>query len=83
MLQDVLDLNTPLTLQGEILEVVDHFTYLGGCVTADCSISNEIVVRISKARITFANLRHLWRQKGISLSLKVRVYKDYTAGGFV
>ena len=31
--------------------------------------------RISKARIAFANLRHLWRQKGISLSLKGRVYK--------
>ena len=75
MLQDVLGLNTPLTLQGEILEVVDRFTYLGGCVSTDCSISNETDTRISKARIAFANLRHLWRQKGISLSLKGRVYK--------
>ena len=28
-----------------------------------------------KARIAFANLRHLWHQKGISLSLKSRVYR--------
>ena len=75
MLQDVLGLNPPLTLQGEILEVVDRFPYLGSCVSTDCSISNEIDARISKARIAFANLRHLWRQKGISLSLNGRVYK--------
>ena len=35
----------------------------------------EIDSRIWKARIVFAKLRHLWRQKIISLSLKVRVYK--------
>ena len=69
------DLNTPLKLQGEILEVVKQFTYLGSCASSDGSLSNEIDARISKARIAFANLRHLWRQKGISLSLKVRVYK--------
>ena len=75
MLQDVLDLNTPMTLQGEILEVANRFAYLGSRVSTDCSISNEIDVRISKARIAFANARHLWSQKGISLSLKGRVYK--------
>ena len=37
-------------------------------------ISNESDARISKARIAFANLRNLWRQKCISLSLKDRVY---------
>ena len=68
------DSNTPLKLR-EILEVVEQFKYLGSCVSSDGSLSNEIDARISKARIAFANLRHLWRQKGISLSLKVRVYK--------
>ena len=75
MLQDVLCLNTSLTIQGETLEIVDRFTYLGSCVSTGCSVSDEIDARISKARIAFANLRHLWRQKGISLSLKGRVYK--------
>ena len=72
MLQDVLGLNTPLTLQGEILKVVGRFTYLGSCIINDCTISNELDGRTLKARITFATLLHLLRQKGISLSLKGR-----------
>ncbi|KER20099.1 hypothetical protein T265_15392, partial [Opisthorchis viverrini] len=38
-------------------------------------VSDEVSARISKDRITFANLCHLWRQKGISLDLKGRVYQ--------
>ena len=34
MFQDV-NFNTPLKLQGEILEVVEQFTYLGSCVSSD------------------------------------------------
>ena len=75
MFQDLVELNTFLKLEGEVLEVVEQFTYLGSCVSSDGSLSNEIDARISKARIAFANLRHFWRQKFISLSLKGRVYK--------
>jgi len=74
MLQDVQNLRAPLKIQGEALEIVDRFTYLGSCISSDCSVANEVDARISKARVAFANLRHLWRQKGISLSLKGRVY---------
>ena len=67
------DSNTPLKLQGEILEVVEQFTYLGSCVSSDGSLSNEINAQISKARIAFVNLRHLWRQKGMSEPERSRV----------
>ena len=75
MLQDCAPLIHPLELDGIPLEVVDCFTYLGSCISSDCSVSNEVNARIRKARITFANLRHLWRQKSLSLSLKARVYQ--------
>ena len=83
MLHDVQNLRAPLTIQGEALEIVNRFTYLGGCLSSDCSVVSEVDARISKARVAFANLhlhtyihiRHLWRQKGISLSLKGRVYR--------
>jgi hypothetical protein len=49
--------------------------YLGSCITNDGSVGKEIETRISKARAVFSNLRHLWRQKGVSLKLKGRIYK--------
>ena len=39
---------------------------MGNFVCSGGSMSNEIDALISKARIAFANLRHLWRQKGKS-----------------
>ncbi|VDP02610.1 unnamed protein product [Schistosoma margrebowiei] len=37
-------------------------------------VSDEISARIRKARLAFANLRHLWRRRDIRLSIKGRVY---------
>ena len=64
-----------LQINGSRLEEVDNFVYLGSCISNDGRVGKEIEKRISKARGTFAGLRHLWRQEGISLALKVRVYK--------
>jgi len=66
--------SSTLTVQGEVLEIVDRFTYLGSSISNDASVSDEINARITKARLAFSNLRHLWRQKGVSLELKARVY---------
>ena len=35
--QDVLDLNIPLKLQGESFKAVDHLRYLGSRVSTDCN----------------------------------------------
>ncbi|KER19936.1 hypothetical protein T265_11404 [Opisthorchis viverrini] len=75
ILMDVQSLNTPFTIQGEVLEVGERFTYLGSCISSDCSVTDEVNTRISKARAAFAYLRLLWRQKGLSLNLKGRVYQ--------
>ncbi|KER22097.1 hypothetical protein T265_14942, partial [Opisthorchis viverrini] len=50
-------------------------THLGSCISSDCSVTDEVNARICKARAAFANLRHLWRQNGLSLNLKGRVYQ--------
>ncbi|KAG5454321.1 hypothetical protein CSKR_109227, partial [Clonorchis sinensis] len=46
-----------------------RFTYRGSCISSDCSVTDEVNARIGKARVAFANLRHLWRQSSISLIL--------------
>jgi hypothetical protein len=63
-----------LSLDDEVLDVVDNFTYLGSCVTNDGSIHKEISLRVAKARAAYAGLGHLWRRKDVSLKTKARVY---------
>ena len=48
---------------------------MGSCISGDGKIGTEIEKRIVKAGATYASLRHLWRQKGISLAVKTKVYK--------
>ncbi|KAA3675078.1 transformation/transcription domain-associated protein [Paragonimus westermani] len=74
LLQDCCDY-VDLMLDDVVMEVVDRFVYLGSCISSGGGVGNEIEARISKARAVFANLRHLWRQRCISLKLKGRVYK--------
>ncbi|KAA3675803.1 uncharacterized protein DEA37_0003388, partial [Paragonimus westermani] len=74
LLQDCCD-HVDLMLDNVVMEVVDRFVYLGSCISSGGGVGNEIEARISKARAVFANLRHLWRQRCISLKLKGRVYK--------
>ena len=60
----------PLLMEGEELERVDKFTYLGSCISANTSIAEDISARIARAQTAFSNLRHLWRRRHISLTTK-------------
>ena len=64
----------PLPMNGVRLNVVDSFTYQSSCLSKDGSIGPEINARMSKARMAFANLLHLWRRNDVSLPVKGRVY---------
>ena len=39
----------PLFMEGEELEQVERFTYLGSCISINGNITSEITARISKA----------------------------------
>ncbi|KAG5444076.1 hypothetical protein CSKR_104237 [Clonorchis sinensis] len=67
-------LDTPLTIQGEALEL-ERFTYLGSCISSAYSVTDKFDARIFKARVLFANLRYVWRQSCISLNLKGCVHQ--------
>ncbi|CAH8656857.1 unnamed protein product [Schistosoma curassoni] len=75
LLQDWQDSNPLLTLDGEQIEVVKKFVYLGSCINAGGGVSDEINARIVKARAAYANLGHLWRLRNVSLAVKGRIYK--------
>ena len=74
LLQDWQDSNPVLTLDGEQIEVVEKFVYLGSYISAGGGVSDEIDARIMKARAAYANLGHLWRLRDVSLAVKGRIY---------
>ena len=60
----------------EQLKVVRKFCYLGGFLSQNACIDDEITSRISKASASFGRLHHrLWSDHGIRLSTKIGVYR--------
>ncbi|KAH9590491.1 Presequence protease, mitochondrial, variant 3 [Schistosoma haematobium] len=57
----------------EVVGRVDRFTYLGSLISPCGLVCDEISARIQKARLAFANLRHLWHRLDIRLPTKGRV----------
>ncbi|VDO76135.1 unnamed protein product [Schistosoma margrebowiei] len=74
LLQDWVTSTPELVIGSEVVECVDRFTYLGSLISPCGLVCNEISARIQKARLAFANLRHLWRRRDIRLPTKGRVY---------
>ncbi|CAI2733840.1 unnamed protein product [Schistosoma spindalis] len=70
LLQDWSASTPELRIRSEVVERVDNFTYLGSLISPNGSVSDEISTQIRKARLTFTNLRHLWRRRDIHLSIK-------------
>ncbi|KAF7261909.1 hypothetical protein EG68_00729 [Paragonimus skrjabini miyazakii] len=55
-------------LDNEAMKNVDRSVSLGNCISGGGGgVWNEIESRVSKARVVFSNLGHLWRQTVISL----------------
>jgi len=71
------DYSSPaFTIKGQLLPVVDKFTYLGSTLSRSVHIDDEVVNRISKAFSVFGGSRkNVWNRMGISLSTKLKVYK--------
>ena len=56
---------TPIMLEGETLEEVKDFRYLGSIVDTHGGTEADVKKRISKARVAFYLLRNVWKSKVI------------------
>ena len=74
LLQDWCQPVPSLTIGNDRLDTVDSFVYLGSCISAGGCVEREVSLRLAKAGLAFANLRHLWRRRDVSLATKGRVY---------
>ena len=68
--------NESIMVNGEVVDEVDEFTYLGSKMSTSEDGEEEILVRISKASQAFASLRGTWRSKNISQKTKIRFFKS-------
>ena len=65
-----------ITIEGQQLNAVENFKYLGGIASNDASIDVEITARIAKATSAYGRLvKRLWTNVGIRLDTKIAVYK--------
>ena len=64
-----------ITINGEQLNVVEKFTYLGSTLLRNVVIDDEVNARLAKASAAFGRLhKNVWNQRGITLETKIKVY---------
>ena len=70
--------SSPITsweIDGETVETVSDFTFLGSKITADSDCSHEIKTHLLLGRKVMTNLDIILKSKAITLSTKVRLVK--------
>ena len=68
----------PITLwetDGETVETVSDFIFLGSKITADCDCSHEIKRHLLLGRKVMTNLESILKSRDITLPTKVRLVK--------
>ncbi|VDP23884.1 unnamed protein product [Schistosoma margrebowiei] len=66
--------NNPITLDGETLENVESFTYLGSIIDEQGGSDADVKARIGKARTASLQLKNIWNSKQLSTNIKVRIF---------
>ncbi|VDP50308.1 unnamed protein product [Schistosoma margrebowiei] len=62
--------SNPITLDGETLEDVESFTYLGSIIDEQGGSDADVKARIGKTRVAFLQLKIIWNSKQLSTNVK-------------
>ncbi|VDP17375.1 unnamed protein product [Schistosoma margrebowiei] len=60
--------SNPITLDGETLEDVEFFIYLGSIIDEQGGSDADVKARIGKARTAFLQLKNIWNSKQLSVN---------------
>jgi hypothetical protein len=72
MVKDGARTNDDFFLDGQQIEEVDEFDYLGSLVNNRSDSTTEIRRRLAIARNTTQNMMNIWKSRGVSTELKLR-----------
>ena len=64
-----------IIIEGEVLEIVTDFIYLGSSKASDGSCSQDIKRRIAQAKTKMISLKNIWKDKDLSYQLKMKIMK--------
>ena len=64
-----------IDIDGETLEKVLEFVYLGSCKTSDGDCKEDLNRRIARAKSKMIELENIWKDKDLSIPLKIRIMK--------
>ncbi|VDO54677.1 unnamed protein product [Schistosoma margrebowiei] len=64
----------PITIDGEHLEDVKTFTYLGSIIDEHGGSDSDVKVRIEKARAAYLQLKNIWNSKQLSTNTKLTTW---------
>ena len=68
-------INTEIKVNGQKLETVTSFKYLGSVITDEGS-KHEILSRIAHTTAALTRLKPVWKDRSISLSSKTRLMRS-------
>ena len=69
---------TPIMLEGEALEEVEGFTYLGNLVGKLRVTDADVKVQIGEARAAFHHLKKVWGFSELPRNTKIRIFNSIT-----
>ena len=65
-----------VTVEGETLEEVKDFKYLGSFISSDSNIETEISSRIGQAAQAFKKLKNIWSSTSLTTRTKLNIYRS-------
>ncbi|XP_076472614.1 uncharacterized protein LOC143302013 [Babylonia areolata] len=63
-------------MNGQELEEVEAFKYLGATLTKDGRSNTEVKIRLATATSAMAKLDKIWRSRSVSLAIKLKLYRS-------
>ena len=68
--------SNPINVNGQLIEDVSHYVYLGSVLTIDGGAESDEINRIRKAASVFRRMNNIWSNSSINLKIKLRLYNS-------
>ena len=64
-----------IRLNGDMMEVVDSFKYLGSCFSSDGGVKGDVCMRIQEGVKAFDAMKKVWNERNVTLEVKRELYE--------